>query len=96
MYKTGAQRRLLAAQSIHHYLKPWSASHRALTTSTPRAMPLYACYCPDYEAEGTIDKRLKVREGHLKRAEQDKKEGQSGEWRLLCRGTTKRCGTVYR
>lgn len=42
-------------------------------------MPLYACYCPDYTAEGTIDKRLKVREGHLKRAEEDKREGRSGE-----------------
>ncbi|KAI5451213.1 hypothetical protein NCC49_002089 [Naganishia albida] len=38
-------------------------------------MPIYVCHCPDYP--NALEKRLSVREEHLKRAGQDKVDGVS-------------------
>ncbi|KAJ9107740.1 hypothetical protein QFC21_001201 [Naganishia friedmannii] len=38
-------------------------------------MPIYVCHCPDYP--NSLDKRLSVREAHLKDAGKDKEDGVS-------------------
>ena len=40
-------------------------------------MPIYVCHCPDYP--NALEKRLAVRDEHLKRASQDKVDGVSRE-----------------
>lgn len=53
------------------------STRRHFTTTTARAMPIYVCHCPDYP--NALEKRLAVREEHLKRASQDKVDGVSRE-----------------
>ncbi|KAJ9121384.1 hypothetical protein QFC24_004722 [Naganishia onofrii] len=44
-------------------------------------MPIYVCHCPDYP--NSLDKRLSVREAHLKDASKDKEDGISREFIVL-------------
>jgi hypothetical protein len=56
---------------------------RSFSTCTRNAMPLYVAFCPDYP--NSLEKRLSVREEHLKRAGKDKETGKSGEsWGGWC------------
>ncbi|KAJ9115875.1 hypothetical protein QFC22_005017 [Naganishia vaughanmartiniae] len=50
---------------------------RSFSTSRRATMPIYVCHCPDYP--NSLDKRLSVRDAHLKDAGKDKEDGLSRE-----------------
>lgn len=50
------------------------------STSAAFKMPIYICHCPDYP--NALEKRLSVRDEHLKRAGQDKEDGVSRKFLL--------------
>jgi hypothetical protein len=54
------------------------------STSSRATMPIYVCHCPDYP--NSLDKRLSVREAHLKDAGKDKEDGISREFIVFIPG----------
>jgi hypothetical protein len=56
-------------------VKPTRTAVSHFSTSAASRMPIYVCHCPDYP--NALEKRLSVRDEHLKRAGQDKEDGVS-------------------